>query len=353
LDKKPLFNVLLSATLFGLSTPLSKLLLGQVQPVVLAGLLYLGAFVGLSLYSLGRNFIPGKRPWKKPVEPPLRGKDFIWLGGAAVAGGILGPVCLLFGLARMSGFGASLLLNLEGAATALIAVILFRESAGRRVWLSLIFMTGAGVFLSWDPSRGRFAAGGALLILVAMFFWGLDNNFTRNIADKNPVQIARIKGLSAGFILLALAGLLGMRIPLNLSLVGGLGVGAFSYGLSLVLYIRALRRLGAFRAGLFFSFAPFIGALASLAILRESPSWLLLPGSFLMVAGVWLILREKHEHLHRHERLIHTHVHAHGDEHHAHTHDGPVREPHSHEHAHEDISHVHVHWPDIHHRHDH
>jgi drug/metabolite transporter (DMT)-like permease len=350
LKTKPFLAVILSAVLFGLSPPLAKLLLKGVPPVGLAGILYLGVFVGLTLYSTGRKTWV-RRGRERPA--PLEKKDRGWLVGAVVCGGILGPICLMTGLSQISGFSASLLLNLEGLFTALIAVFFFKEDAGRRIWLALGAMTLAGVFLAWDPRQARFHITGSLLVLLAMLCWGLDNNFTRNISDKDPIQIARIKGFFAGAASLSLAVVLGFKPLLNMTLVYSLGLGAVSYGLSLVLFIKALEGLGAFRTGAFFSLAPFVGACASFFILKEPAGWSMFPAALLMAAGVWLVISEKHGHAHKHERMVHTHSHTHGDPHHTHRHAGELSEPHAHEHEHEELDHVHGHWPDIHHRHGH
>ena len=283
----------------------------------------------------------------------LNKKDLPWLAAATIAGGVLGPIGLMAGLARTSGFSASLLLNLEGVATALIAVRFFKEEAPRRLWLALGAMTAAGVCLTWDPGLGRFNVIGPLLITLAMVCWGLDNNFTRNISDKDPVQIAGIKGLFAGAISLTLVVVLGIDLTITIQTGYALLVGALCYGLSLVLFIKALQRLGAFRAGAFFSLAPFIGAAVSLIVLREPLGLAMLLACLLMVVGAWLIITEKHAHAHRHERLMHFHAHTHGDLHHLHSHPEAIEEPHSHEHTHEVLDHIHGHWPDIHHRHGH
>ncbi len=350
MNRQPLLAVILSAVLFGLSPPLAKLLLKDMPPVALAGVLYIGVFAGLTLYS----WAAGLSPRGNRRSPAKLGKgDWGWLAGAVASGGILAPICLMMGLTLVSGFSASLLLNLEALFTALLAVFFFGESAGPRIWLALGAMTCAGVILSWEPGRGDFRFTGPLLILLAMLGWGLDNNFTRNISDKDPVQIARIKGLFAGTTSLVLALVLGFKPKLGLTLVYGLGLGALSYGLSLVLFIRALGGLGAFRTGSFFSLAPFFGACASFLILREPAGWTAFPASFLMALGVWLMVRERHGHAHRHGRLTHTHSHTHADLHHFHEHAGEFSEPHAHEHEHADLDHVHAHWPDIHHRHSH
>ena len=350
MSKRPILNVLLAAALFGLSAPLSKRLLREADPLVLAGLLYLGAFLGLTFTASARRLL---HPGPLPKSTALTRRDIPWLAGAVLCGGIIGPIALLLGLQRMSGFAASLLLNLEGVMTALVAVSFFGEYAGRRLWLALGAMTGAGIFLTWDPVTGSFAWSGALLILLAMAAWGADNNFTRAIADKDAGRIARAKGLAAGLFSLVLGLALGRPLPGWGTAAAGLLLGAFSYGFSLVLYIRGLAGLGAFRAGAFFSVGPFIGAAASMLILSESPRWSMAPGTFLMAAGVLVILLEQHAHGHRHARLVHAHPHGHADGHHTHVHDGPFPGPHAHEHVHEEMDHSHPHWPDIHHRHGH
>jgi drug/metabolite transporter (DMT)-like permease len=348
--KRPLFEVLFSAALFGLSAPFSKLLLRGIDPLFLAGLLYLGAFLGLAASSAVRRIV---RPRTSLAPAALSGHDVPWLAGAILCGGIIGPIALMLGLQRMSGSAASLLFNLEGLMTALIAVLIFGEQASRRLWLALGAMTGAGVILSWDPGTGSFAWTGGLLILLAMAAWGADNNFTRQIADKDAGRIARAKGWTAGLFSLTLAVFLGRPLPGWKIAAAGLLLGALSYGLSLVLYIRGLAGLGAFRAGAFFSVGPFIGAAASTLILSETPRWSMAPGALLMAGGVLVILLERHAHGHRHERLAHAHPHGHADGHHAHAHGETSSRPHAHEHVHEAAEHSHAHWPDIHHRHGH
>jgi len=349
MGRSPYLPAVLSAVLFGLSTPLAKLLLRDVSPLILAGGLYLGAFLGLSVFDLGRR-LAGRKEAKTAA---LTSRDLPWLAGAIVAGGVIGPICLLFGLVRLRGVTASLLLNLEAAATAVIAVVLFHEHAGRRLWFALAVMTGAGVLLSWDTASGAFVWSGALLILAAMTAWGFDNNLTRTISGKDPVRIAQIKGLVAGTFSLLLAVSFGQRIPAGPGLAYALVVGALGYGLSLVLYIGALARLGAFRAGAVFGAAPFVGALASLAILGDRPTWPMAAGAALMILGTTAIFGERHIHLHRHSPLVHAHAHRHDDGHHGHDHRGPAGGTHSHEHAHEETEHAHGHWPDLHHRHGH
>jgi drug/metabolite transporter (DMT)-like permease len=342
--RQPLFYVFISAACFGISPPIAKLLVADIPPVALAGLLYMGAFLGLCLYSIGCKLfaaVPDAR------RASLQAKDVPWLAAATLFGGIIAPISLMFGLSRTSGFSTSLLLNLEGA------VLFFKENAGRRLWSSLACMTLAGILLTWDPHRGAFNLQGPLLIVLSMLCWGIDNNVTRHISDRDPIQIALIKGLVSGAASLALAWLLGMEIPWHGRTALAVLLGALSYGVSLVFFIKALEGLGSFRTGLFFSLAPFIGAVISLILLREWIGWVMFPAAGLMVAGLWLMIAERHEHLHTHEAMTHTHGHSHEDLHHNHDHEDAPAKAHIHEHAHCEACHAHSHWPDTHHRHGH
>ena len=276
-----------------------------------------------------------------------------WLIGAIIAGGVAAPISLMLGLNLVTGFSASLLLNLEGICTALIAVVIFRENSGKKFWLALLCMTAAGIIISWDPTQSKFSVLGPLLIVLAAFCWGIDNNLTRQISEKNPVQITWIKGLVAGSISLVLALILGNKISFSINILYALILGAFSYGISLVLFIQALKGLGSSRTGAFFSMGPFIGALISLLIFRNQSQWLMVPAFVFMALGVLLIVVERHSHTHVHEAVTHTHPHNHDDLHHLHKHPQSVKGTHSHEHTHLELRHVHVHWPDTTHRHSH
>jgi len=349
MDRRPLLYVMLSAALFGISPTIAKLLVVDIPPVALAGFLYLGAFIGLFLFNAFR-----KATTTKPIQkaPPLEKKDLPWLAGAILAGGIIAPIALLTGLTMVSGYATSLLLNLEGVATAIIAVLVFNEFAGRRLWIALLFMTLAGVLLAWTPGQGTIDLAGLLLIVLAMVSWGIDNNLTQRISNKDPTQIAQLKGIIAGTTSLSLAILMGLQIPLDATILFALILGAFSYGLSLVLFIKALEGLGSSRTSAFFSFGPFIGAVASILVLGESITWLMLMAAALMLAGVWMLLTERHGHMHRHERTAHEHMHE-PEPHHLHAHPEGQEGPHSHEHIHDEMVHSHVHWPDQYHRHEH
>lgn len=343
---------LVAACLFGASTPFAKLLLdrAQVPLVVLAGALYLGSGLGLSLWRWWTSL-----QGRTSQEAALRGGDWPWLGGAILAGGVAAPVLLLFGLAATPAATGSLLLNLEGVLTALIAWFVFKENFDRRIALGMVAIVAGGALLSWNPhASGLGLSWGVLLVVGACLGWAVDNNLTRKVSAADPAEIAMWKGLVAGAVNLAIGLATFQRaVPVGwLALAGVLGF--FGYGLSLTLFVRALRYLGTARTGAYFSTAPFLGVVLSLALLRETPPALFWPALALMAVGVWLHLSERHEHQHVHELLEHEHLHVH-DEHHQHAHGPgePAGEPHSHWHRHEPLVHTHAHTPDLHHQHHH
>ncbi len=337
-----------AAALFGLSTPLAKMLLGSVSPVMLGGLLYLGSGIGLLTFRMVRD-----RGW----EPSgLTRSEWPWLAGAIGFGGILGPVALLLGLQQTTASTASLLLNLEGVLTAVLAWVAFKENADRRIVLGMLAIVAGGVILSWQ-SGGPAQDGlnwGSLLIVLACLCWALDNNLTRKVSASDALFIAGTKGLVAGYVNVALGLATGAHhLPLSV-MAAAMTVGLLGYGISLVLFVLALRGLGTARTGAYFSVAPFVGAFVSIAWLGDpvgSGFWL---ACALMVLGVWLHLTERHEHEHTHEPMEHSHAHVH-DEHHQHEHDAgwEGNEPHVHVHQHQPITHRHPHFPDVHHRHVH
>jgi len=339
---------LASAALFGASTPLAKLLLGEVDPWLLAGLLYLGSGIGLGIVHLGRRSLG-----IAPPEAPLRRADLPWLAAAILAGGVIGPVLLMLGLSVTPASSAALLLNVEGLATMGIAWAVFRENADRRIVLGALSILAGAVLLSWQGAAGG-VGWGAVAIVGACLAWGIDNNLTRKLSAADPVQIAMFKGLVAGAVNLALALWHGASLPSSGLLLGAGVVGFFGYGVSLVLFVLALRHLGAARTGAYFSMAPFIGAVLALGLFGEPLAARLIAAAALMGVGLYLHLAERHEHEHGHEELVHEHVHTH-DMHHQHEHgpDVPSGEPHVHAHRHAPMVHRHPHYPDLHHRHTH
>jgi drug/metabolite transporter (DMT)-like permease len=334
-----------AALLFGIGTPLAKLLLGPVSPWLLAGLLYLGSGTGLALL---RRMRPGERARPGPGEAK-------WLAAAILAGGVVAPVLLLWGLARLPASTASLLLNAEAVFTVLLAWFAFRENVDRRIALGMALIVAGAVTLSWPAASGqtRLETGlPALAVLHACFCWGLDNNLTRKVALTDATFIAMLKGLTAGVVNVSIALATGALLPPVPIALAAAGLGIVSYGVSLALFVLGLRHLGAARTGAYYSIAPFAGALVAVPLLEEQVTAALVAGGALMAAGVWLHLTERHSHAHAHEPLEHDHEHEH-DAHHQHPHDGPVAGPHAHPHRHEPLTHAHEHFPDAHHRHRH
>lgn len=339
---------LVSAVLFGASAPFAKLLLGEMSPQLLAGLLYLGTGIGLGVVHGSRAALG-----VPALEAPLRRHDLPWLAAVVLFGGLAGPLLLMLGLSHTSASSGSLLLNLEGLATMLIAWVVFRENVDRRLILGAFAIIIGAVVLTWSGGSVRLDAGAAL-IAAACLAWGIDNNLMRKLSSADPVVTATIKGLAAGSVNVALALLLGAATP-PMAVIGAAAVvGFLGVGVSLVLFMLALRHLGTARTGAYFSLAPFIGAVIAVVLLREPVTMQLVMAGLLMGAGLWLHLVERHEHEHIHEVMEHEHVHVH-DEHHQHHHDGPMTEPHSHSHwhRHEPLRHTHPHYPDLHHHHGH
>ncbi len=338
---------LAAALLFGASTPLAKQLLRETSPVLLAGLLYLGSGVGLSIARLLRD-----RRWRTPV---LARREWLWLLLAIGFGGVLGPLLLMLGLERTPAASASLLLNLEAVLTALLAWIVFRENTDRRVVLGMaLIVAGAAARAGRGAGYASGFGWGALLIALACLCWALDNNLTRKVSASDATFLAALKGLAAGVVNTGLALLIGERLPAPSGTVEAMTVGLLGYGVSLVLFVLALRGLGAARTGAYFSTAPFLGAAIAILAFGEHPSPLFWLAALFMGIGVWLHFQERHEHMHTHQPLPHTHHHIHDEDHqHAHPFEWDGREPHTHEHTHALLRHSHPHYPDVHHQHRH
>jgi drug/metabolite transporter (DMT)-like permease len=350
MNRTAVFYALVSAALFGVSTPAAKGLIGAINPIVLAGLLYCGAGIGIAvLRRLARTIVA-----KGTREQPLQRSEIPWLAAAIIAGGLGGPILLMLGLAQTAATTASLLLTLEGAATALMAWFMFHENFDWRVALGMVFLVTGTAVLAWSGAPTMAGVLGPTSIVGACILWGLDNNLTRKVSLADPLQIVEFKGLFAGPANVALGLWAGGTIPaLPEALMAGV-VGFFGYGLSLALFVAALRHLGAARTGAYFSTAPFLGAAVAVLALGEPVTVQLVGAGALMAVGVWLHLTERHEHEHDHEPLEHSHSHVH-DEHHQHRHgpSDPVGEPHTHTHVHSWTRHSHPHTPDMHHTHRH
>jgi drug/metabolite transporter (DMT)-like permease len=344
-------TALASAALFGVSTPAAKALLGVVHPVILAGLFYCGAGIGIALLRALAGPIlnaPAAR------QPPLARRDYGWLAGAIALGGVAGPVLLMLGLARTPAATASLLLTVEGAATALLAWFVFHENFDRRIALGMACLVAGAATVSWSGTPTIESFAGPLAIIGACIAWGIDNNLTRKVSLADPLQIVQWKGLIAGPVNLLLGLWAGGSLPGAPAMLVGALVGFVCYGVSLALFVVALRHLGTARTGAYFSTAPFIGAATAVIALQQPLTVELAAAGALMAVGVWLHVTERHAHAHTHRRMVHAHSHRH-DEHHRHVHgpQDPPGEPHSHAHEHDVLTHAHPHVPDMHHDHRH
>jgi drug/metabolite transporter (DMT)-like permease len=335
------------AVLFGASTPLSKLLLPGVGPVMLAALLYLGAALLISVFRV-LSRVGGPRS----AEAKIRGSDAVTLGAVVVFGGVLGPVLMLFGLARISALTGSLLLNLEAVFTTLLAVMVFHEHLSRTLAAASGLVVLGALLLSNQPGKLGGGVLGVMAIVGACLSWAIDNNLSQSLSLRDPTAVVQVKTAGAGLTSLALALATGHTIPTPTFLVGGVVVGSLGFGASLICVMFALRYLGAAREAAWFSTAPFIGAALAVPIFGVLPTAAEWSGMASMITGVFLLVREQHSHVHSHDPIEHDHLHVH-DEHHQHAHEGLVAEPHSHSHRHDPISHEHPHVSDLHHRHRH
>lgn len=318
----------------------------------MASFLYLGSGIGLALLKLFLQW----RHSDLVDEARINKSDIPWLAIAIISGGVLAPIILMFSLKATPAATASLLLNFESVATTLIAILIFKESADKRVWSSIILITLGSVLISWNPTAAWGFSMGALGIVLACIFWGIDNNFTCKISLKDPLTIVIVKGLCAGSFSLILGLSLGNPFPDLTPILPTMLLGFFSYGMSIYLFVKAMRALGAARTSALFSTAPFIGAIISLIIFNESQGELFYISTLIIIAGVVLLLYENHGHRHRHFAAEHNHRHNHHDDHHNHIHSqGQIPESgyHAHIHTHEPTEHTHPHKPDIHHRHEH
>jgi drug/metabolite transporter (DMT)-like permease len=346
------FQAILAAVFFGFSAPLAKLLLGDIDPIFLAGLLYIGSGLGTLIFRLIRRiFSAGVEK-----EARLNRQDLPGLLGAIIFGGVVAPIILMFSLRATPAATASLMLNFEGVATTLLAYALFHESIGGKVIIAIVLVTLASILISWQPGGAWGITLGALGVLAACFFWGLDNNFTRTISAKDPLQIVTIKGLAAGMFSCLLSLVLGKPLPMLSQGLLAMLLGSISYGLSIVLFVYAMRGLGVARTSTLFGLAPFIGMLISFLIFRDTLTVLFFIAIPLMVLGAWFLLNEDHIHTHVHPELHHEHRHNHTDGHHNHEHTemlSPLVKNHSNLHVHNKQEHSHSHNPDIHHRHAH
>lgn len=342
---RAILAILLSSLLFGASTPLARALVGEMDPRWLAGALYAGSGIGLSLWLVVR-----RRDTRN--APLIERADLGWLAAAILCGGVLAPVAFAFGLRVSTGAAASLLLNLETVFTVALAWFLFGEHRNARVVAGMALIVVGCALLGWrNDSPSATAWTGVALIALACALWAVDNNLTRKVAANDAVAIAAAKGVIGGAVNLAVASLSAAPIPAVMPLFATAAVGLAGYGISLVLFVIGMRGLGVARASAYYGLAPFIGVAVAFALLGEAAPLAFWPALALTAAGVWLHLTEQHDHLHTHVPIAHAHSHVH-DEHHRHSHDfaWDGREPHVHPHEHAPLRHRHAHFPDLHHR---
>lgn len=345
---KGVIYALLAAVLFGITTPAAKHMLTEISPTLLAGLFYLGSGAGLLIYNMSNSRAAITVP-----KAAVQKRDIQWLLGAIVCGGIAAPLLLMYGLTSTTSSSASLFLNLESVFTSLLAWFVFRENFDRRILAGMFVIVLGGVILAWQPGQALIFSPGLTLIAAACLGWALDNNCTGRIVGIEPSCIASYKGLVAGVVNTSIALALGAAVPPAPDIFAALIIGLTGYGVSLVLFIHALRYIGAARTGAYFAAAPFVGTALSIALLGEALNMQIAIAALLMGLGLWLHLTEHHAHEHQHQALEHSHAHTH-DSHHQHEHEQHFDgEEHTHWHRHEPIVHAHPHYPDMHHNHQH
>ena len=341
-NKTSFITAFLAALLFGAAAPLGKPLLAFMNDFLMAGLLYLGAAIGVSLILLKEKAF--QWPWQ------IRRRDLIKLSGAIFFGGMLGPVLLLAGLRLAAAGSVSLWLNLEMVATAAIGYLFFKDHLTPKGWLASLGVLAAATLLAWEGGQAGFLAGG--LVALACISWGVDNHLSALIDGITPAQITFWKGIVAGSVNTVIGLLMGSFTGAPVHILGALALGAISYGLSILFYLTSAQRLGATRSQLIFSSAPFFGILLAF-FLGERLSFVQLGAFILFLGSVYLLFKESHSHEHQHHPLVHIHMHEHPSGHHAHEHAELETETlrHNHEHEHVPLTHNHPHWPDLHHRH--
>lgn len=341
----PIIQAILAAALFGMSAPFSKLLLLKISPLFLSALLYLGAGIGMLFIDIAKRISKTKR-----IEARLTKGELPYVISMIVLD-IMAPISLMVGLTMTNAANASLLNNFEIAATSVIALIVFKETIGKRLWLSISLITVSSVILTLDDFSSFSFSIGSVFVLLACLCWGLENNCTRKLSIKDPLQVVIIKGFGSGIGALVIAAfandLSGDADFILLSLL----LGFFAYGMSIFFYVSSQRSLGAARTSTYYAVAPFIGVGISLIVFNEPINANFMAALVIMLIGTYFAAVEKHAHRHYHENMEHEHRHNHSDGHHNHSHQMLVEGDHSHPHVHDVIVHNHSHTPDMHHAH--
>ncbi|MBF4694172.1 DMT family transporter [Fusibacter ferrireducens] len=344
---KPIGMAILAAALYGISAPISKMLLTELPPTLMAALLYLGAGIGMAGINLYKRLMK-----KEQLEASITKKEAPYVIGMILLD-ILAPIFLMLGLSLTTSSNASLLNNFEIVATSLIALFLFKETIGKRMWIAIGFITISSILLSVTDLSSLDFSLGSVFILLACLSWGFENNCTRMLSLKDPLQIVVIKGFGSGLGALLISVVL-KAYSQNIGYIAvALILGFFAYGLSIFFYIKAQRDLGAARTSAYYAIAPFIGVLISWIVLHEGITEQFVFALILMIIGTYFAVSEDHRHVHVHTQETHEHKHRHDDDHHSHHHEGVILGEHSHSHTHEEKVHKHPHLPDLHHRHSH
>lgn len=339
-------TAILAAVLYGVNAPFAKLLLQEIPPALMAALMYLGAGLGMLVLNLIKAVTKHKK-----LEASITKKETLPVIGMILLD-IAAPLLLMWGLNMTDASNASLLNNFEIVATSVIALLIYKEAVGKRMWLAIFLITAASFILSINDFSSFSFSAGSLLVLAACICWGFENNLTRVLSSKDPMQVVVLKGFGSGAGALIIAFMIGKINAGILYILLALLLGFVAYGLSIFFYITAQRNLGAARTSVFYAAAPFVGVLASWIILGESISGSFLIALVIMITGTYFAISESHRHIHRHDAITHEHRHNHADGHHDHLHEG-LEDEHSHEHTHDEKKHKHSHTPDIHHRHPH
>ncbi|MBK5240172.1 DMT family transporter [Clostridium sp.] len=344
---KATFFAILAAALYGISSPVSKLLLKEIPPTLMASFLYLGAGIGISIIQ----FIKHKK-YKEKTEARLTKQELPFTIGMVVLD-IAAPIFLMYGLTMTTAANASLLNNFEIVATSLIALLIFKESISKRLWSAISLITVSSIILSVEDVSSFSFSFGSIFVLLACICWGLENNCTRKLSVKDPLEIVIIKGFGSGIGCLLIALTLGEQSNNIPYIIAAMLLGFFAYGLGISLYIYAQRELGAARTSAYYAIALFIGVGLSLIIFREIPTFSFIIALVIMIVGTYFASTEVHNHKHIHNLITHEHSHSHEDSHHNHIHEKTIIGKHNHIHTHEEYNHSHKHTQDIHHSHAH
>ncbi|MCD8037024.1 MAG: DMT family transporter [Clostridiales bacterium] len=332
-NKAAIIFALLAAALYAINVPLSKILLMNISPTMLAGLLYLGAGIGIGILLLCRK-IQGKTKDEKWLE-----KSDLTYTIAMVVLDIAAPIFLMYGILNTTSANASLLNNFKIVATSIIALVFFKEAISKKLWTAILLVTAASVILGFEGSDSFVFNKGSLLVLCACACWGIENNCTKSISDKSSEKIVLIKGVFSGLgsVIVALA--IGESFPAAFYMLAAMVLGFVAYGLSINFYIMAQKDLGAAKTSAFYSVAPFLGVGFSFVILGERPGIQFYISLIIMVVSTVIMVKETLGNEKLYSGYVHTHQHRHGDVVHTHAHRHFVYNPmhiHSHSHNKED-----------------